>query len=271
MYVDYWGFKEKPFENTVDPRFIYYSAEHKEALMRLYFVVKERKGLAVLSGDYGSGKTLLVRVLFEKLIQEKLYKTALILNPTLTGKEFLEETIYQLKHEVVEGSKVQLLRNFSEILQQSSSERIHPVVIVDEAQLISDEKVMEELRLFTNYQQAGNFLLTLILVGQPELKERIFSFEQFRQRIALHYHLTALGAGEVGDYVLHRCKVAGRASLPFDEKCIRQIYEFSRGIPRKINLICDLSLLQGMYKDAQQVTPEILKEVVEEIEYVENK
>lgn len=269
MYLTYWKFKEKPFENAIDPKFIYYSSHHKEALMRLYYTIKEKKGIGVLTGELGSGKTLLTQILFNRIIDEGHYRAALINNPSLNLFEFIEEVIYQVEGEHLSFErKHQLLHKFEEILDNLHKQHLHMVIIVDEAQLIRDEEVFEQLRLFYNYQKDQSFLLTVILAGQPELKERISKRQAFAQRINLSYHLPSLSEEETAKYISHRCEVAARADSPFTEDSIKSIYRCSKGTPRKINLICDLALLQAFHEKKNSVDAGIIDEIANSIEYV---
>ncbi|MCK5306868.1 MAG: AAA family ATPase, partial [Candidatus Omnitrophica bacterium] len=191
MYEAYWGLREKPFENTPDPRFIYYSQRHEEALSRMLYVIRERKGAGILTGEYGSGKTLLSRVLLEELSSEQ-YHSALIFNPMLPSMELVKEIIYQLGGDTSSLlSKTDLLHYLNDILYKNRDDDKNTVIVVDEAQAISEESGFEELRLLLNFQLNDNFLLTLILLGQPELKEKIKNLPQLRQRLAVRYHLKA--------------------------------------------------------------------------------
>ena len=169
MYQEYWGLQEKPFENTPDPRFMYYSPKHEEGLMRLLYAAREKKGAAMLSGDYGSGKTLLTRVITAKLMhQGEHYKVALIVNPAIPAVELLSEIVYQFEGAVSkQDRKLDVLHNLNDILYKNMREEKHSVVIVDEAQAIKDDETFEELRLLLNFQSDDMFLLTLLLIGQP--------------------------------------------------------------------------------------------------------
>jgi type II secretory pathway predicted ATPase ExeA len=263
LYQDYWGFKEKAFDNTPDPRFFYASPKHDEALMRLMYAVQEKKGAAMLSGEYGSGKTLLSRIVLSKLMQrDYAYKVALVVNPAIPVLELLGEIVYQLGgEETNNGRKINILRNLNEILYRTSLGDKHTVIIIDEAQAI-DESIFEELRLLLNFQLNESFLLTLLLLGQPELREKIDKIPQMKQRLAIQYHLTTLDESETKNYIEHRCKVAGRDEPLFLDGAYKLIYDFSAGVPRSINNICDLSLVIGMGEKAKRIDERIIKEVI---------
>lgn len=270
MYNDYWGFKEKPFENTPDPRFFYCSAKHEEALMRLLYAVQERKSSGLLSGECGSGKTLLSRIILNRLMNKEEYKVALVVNPAIPLLELLGEIVYQLGGENPAGErKVDILRRLNEILYSVSQDNKHAVIIVDEAQTISEESVYDELRLLLNFQVNERFLLTLLLLGQPELRDKIELLPQFKQRLALRYHLTTLTELETRAYIGHRCSVAGKEGPPFSESAYKLIYEYSHGLPREINNICDLGLVVGMGERADSVCERIVAEVIKDFQQVQ--
>jgi len=270
MYNDYWGFKEKPFENTPDPRFFYCSAKHEEALMRLLYAVQERKSSAMLSGECGSGKTLLSRIILNRLMNKEEYKVALVVNPAIPLLELLGEIVYQLGGENPAGErKIDILRRLNEILYSVSQDGKHTVIIIDEAQTISEDSVFDELRLLLNFQVNERFLLTLLLLGQPELREKIEATRQFKQRLALRYHLTTLTEVETKAYIGHRCLVAGKESPPFSDGAYKLIYEYSQGLPREINNICDLSLVIGMGERVNLVEERIVSEVIKDFQQVQ--
>lgn len=265
MYEKYWGLTEKPFENTPDPRFMYYSKKHEEALMRLLYAVKEEKGAAMLTGEYGSGKTILSRILIDELIKDKIYEVALITHPQLTPVQFIQEIIYQLKSEHVKGSKPQLLHTMQDIIYKNFNEQKKTVMLIDEAQIIKNKETFEELRLFLNFQLNKKFLITLILIGQPELLKRIKSIPQLVQRLGIKYHLTGLNNTETEQYIKHRLSVAGAKTDMFTKGAFEMIYEHSEGLPRKINNICDMSLLIGFGQEAKLINKELLERVVADL------
>ncbi len=246
MYEGHWGLKEKPFENTPDPRFLYYSQQHKEALARMLYVVREHKGAGLLSGEYGSGKTLLSRVIWQELQQENIYQSVFILNPRLSGIEFIQEIVHQLNGRTeVAANKIDLFHSLHKILYANHNIGRHSVIMIDEAQAVEDREIFEELRLLLNFQLDNAFLLTIILLGQPELNYLINNLPQLAQRMAVRFHLKALNDTELKEYIQHRLTVAGAKSPIFNEEAYGTIYRYSLGIPRKINTICDLALLVG--------------------------
>jgi type II secretory pathway predicted ATPase ExeA len=265
MYEKHWGLTEKPFENTPDPRFMYYSKKHEEALMRLLYAVKEEKGAVMLTGEYGSGKTILSRILIDELIKDKIYEVALITHPQLTPIQFIQEIIYQLKNEHAKGSKPQLLHAMQDIIYKNFNEDKKTVILIDEAQIIKDKDTFEELRLFLNFQLNNRFLLTLILVGQPELLKKIKSIPQLRQRLGIKYHLSGLNSAETEEYIRHRLSVAAAKTDIFTKETFEMIYNYSEGLPRKINNVCDMSLLIGFGQEAKVIDKELLERVVADL------
>lgn len=264
MYLDYWHFKDKPFENTPDPRFFYCSHRHEEALMRFLYALQERKAAFMLSGEYGSGKTLLSRVVIGRLLQkEEEFKVALIVNPAISSLEILNEIVYQLGgNNPAQDKKIDILRHLNEMLYRAAELNKHTVIIIDEAQAISDESTFEELRLLLNFQSNERFLFTLVLLGQPDLIDKIDKIPQLKQRLALRYHLTTLTDSESKSYIEHRCKVAGRDEPVFSDEAYKIIYEYSKGVPRQMNNFCDLSLVIGMGEKAAIIDEKIARLVV---------
>ncbi|MCM8800429.1 MAG: AAA family ATPase [Candidatus Omnitrophica bacterium] len=265
MYEEYWGLKEKPFDNTPDPRFLYHSQQHNEALARMLYVVRERKGAAIFTGEYGSGKTLLSRVLWHELQQENKYQAVFILNPRLSGLELIQEIVYQLNSNEIPTNRLDLFHSLHNILYTNYQQARHCVIVVDEAQAIGNREIFEELRLLLNFQLDNVFLLTIILLGQPELKDIIVNLPQLNQRMAMRFHLKALNEIETKEYILHRLRVAEAKREIFQEDCFGQIYHFSRGVPRLINTICDLALLTGFGNGLKFIDRDTILKVNEDL------
>ena len=262
MYEVHWGLKEKPFENTPDPRFIYHSREHLEAATRLTYAIEERKGAAMLTGEYGCGKTVISRLLFDVLPKSK-YEIGLVTNPLLSHKGLLHEICTQLG---IKSNpympKTKVLKALNERFYDNVKNRKDTVVMVDEAQAIVDLRTFEELRLLLNFQLNERFLITLILIGQPELREKINELEQFKQRLAVKYHLNPLNKEDTEKYIVHRLKIAGTRRKIFSADAIDIVWENSEGIPRVINTICDMCLLTGFVKKQKQVTKQVAKKAI---------
>jgi len=216
----------------------------------------------MLTGIFGSGKTLLARALVDGLRRDQ-YTSANIFNPQMGNVELLREIIYQLGiHDNIPQQKSDVLHRLADILNDNHAEGRHTVIIIDEAHLIDDRMIFEELRMLLNFQKKDKFLLSLILVGQPELREKIAHLKQFDQRISIRFHLTGLKAAETETYIQHRLKIAGAQEPIFESDTYRMIHESTGGLPRRINQICDLALLTGFGTKASSIDVETLKEVV---------
>lgn len=267
MYTEYWGLNSLPFENTPNPRFFYASSQHEEGLARLSYVVQGRKGAGILTGVFGCGKTLMARSLLGDLPANR-YRVAYIANPLMSEVELMRGVAQKLnvpnlpdrRSEVLMDA---LLESIEQVLKDNARDGKETLIIIDEAHVIREERVLEELRLLLNFQEEDRFLLTLILMGQPELKEAIDRHKPLAQRICMGYHLVPLSAQETADYTRHRLTVAGsqRPEL-FTDRALQRLYDDSGGIPRRINQLADLALLTGMGKQAKQIDEAIIQDVV---------
>ena len=266
MYEAYWGLKEKPFQNTPDPRFLYHSSQHEEALSRLIYAVQERVGAALLTGVFGCGKTLLGRSLMKELHQEK-YKVAFLTNPQMSYVELLLLITHELGAGGLPTKKTEVLTNvvflaLKDILDKNYKEGKETVILVDEAHIIQEPEVFEGLRLLLNFQLDDRFLLTLLLLGQPELMTKVNEFRQLEQRINIKCHLDHLSKEDTEKYIAHRFQVAGGTSFPFTDGALKAIYEYSGGIPRRINRLCDLSLLNGFGRRGKAIDADTIQEEI---------
>ncbi len=268
MYEKYWNLNRKPFENTPDPAFFYYSKQHEEALARLIYAVRERKGAALLTGVFGCGKTLIGHALLKELSDDR-YKVAYIANPFLSYLELLMFITSRLGAMNLPDKKSEVLTNVIldslNILYNNARDGKDTIVIVDECHIIEDQNIFEELRLLLNFQLDDRFLLTLLLFGQPELKEKINSNKQLEQRIAIKCHLDNLAFEDTLKYINHRLKIAGCNAPIFSESALRLIYERSGGIPRRINRLCDTCLLSGMINDVKEITDSVVLEEAKDL------
>jgi general secretion pathway protein A len=271
MFEKHWGLTESPFENTPDPRFMFYSQEHEEALSRLIYVVEKRKGATMLTGVFGCGKTVLLRALLAHL-NKNIYQAAIINNPFLKLVEFLRAIARQLGAEslpekLTEMSADYFLQIIETILRNNAKDGKHTLIIIDEAHVITDADIFEELRLLLNFQLEDKFLLTLILVGQQELVERIKKNKQFSQRLSIGSNLKPLSETEMTNYIECRLKVAGVERQIFSPEALRLIFQNTGGIPRRINQICDMCLSVGFNYEAKIVDENIVNESVGVLDY----
>ncbi len=262
MYLDYWELTTFPFENVPDPEFMYYSPEHEEALVRLLYAVKRMKGAALLTGEIGSGKTTLSRVFIQQL-PESEFDIGLITNPSLNALDFIKEVHYQLGLDSNTNSKADLLVILNNRLLDNMRQGKSTLLIIDEAQLIFGE-TFEEIRLLLNFQMNDRFLMTFFLIGQPELRDMIRDYKQLDQRIAIRYHLNPLSQAETANYIRFRMGKAGANREIFSEKAFEAIYQYSGGIPRKINNVCDLALLIGFSLKVREIDNLLVLKVVKD-------
>lgn len=263
MYLDYWGLAKYPFENVPDPEFMFHSQEHDEALVRLLYAAKRKKGAALLTGDVGTGKTVLSRVFLEQVSGAE-YDIALITNPSLEPVEFLKEVLNQFGLPAGSDSKPEILDVLNKRLLENMQRDVTSLLIVDEAQAVF-RQTFEEIRLLLNFQLNDRFLLTLILLGQPELRDIIVAIEQLNQRIAIKYHLNPLSHDDALAYIGFRLERAGSEKVIFDPQAIEEVYRHTQGVPRKINNICDMSLLVGFTTKAEAIDASIIKRVADEL------
>lgn len=262
MYLEYWGLQRFPFENAPDPEFMYYSSEHEEALIRLVYAVRRNKGAVLLSGEIGCGKTILSRVFIQQLPDSE-YDIGLMTNPSLEPIDFLKEAIYQIGLNSQSTAKPDLLKILNDRMLENTKNNRSMLLIIDEAQLIPKD-TFEEIRLLLNFQLNDRYLLNLVLLGQPELREIIRGYKQLDQRIAIRYHLNPLNLDDTGKYVVFRMGKAGRSENMFTPAAMEEIYSYSQGVPRKINNICDLALLIGFSAKTEKIDGDIIKKVVKD-------
>lgn len=261
MYLDYWGLKEKPFENTPDPKFLYLSIEHRECLKRLLYAISDHKGCALLTGEYGCGKTVLVRTVVESLDPSQ-YNLSLINYPIFVAGEFLREILAQFGVEASPGTRLELFHQVSNYAFENVKKGKQNLIVLDEAQLIEDAQVFDEIRLLLNVQLEDRFLNTIFLVGQPELRERIMQYPQLEQRIGVKYHLHRFGDEDTVAYIRHRLKIGGAAREIFTPESYYLIYKISYGVPRRINNLCDLCLLEGANDSAKTIDETVIKKIL---------
>src|SRR5579863_632179 len=267
MYLKFFGLNEKPFAITPDPRYLYLSERHAEALAHLLYGINEAGGFVQLTGEVGTGKTTIVRSLLAQT--PKNAEIALILNPRMTAPEFLL-TICEELGIGVPDSATESLKDLVDILSQyllrahAGGRRV--VLVVDEAQNLAPE-VLEQVRLLTNLETNTQKLLQIILIGQPELRELLGRNElrQLAQRITGRYHLNPLSRDETTAYVRHRLRVAGATTDIFSPQALAEVYRLSQGVPRVINVICDRALLGAYSLDRHRVTTPLVRNAAAEV------
>ena len=273
MYLEYWHLNKAPFENVNDPSFMYASSKHREALARIRYAVEQKKLGAMLLGQHGTGKTYSSRVL--RRLCEGPHRTFIFFtNPRITPEEFLKEIWLQLGSDPqakLPDAKGELSRMVQVRLKEVHAAGRHVVVVVDEAQSIEGEGLLEEIRLLMNLQGDEENYLTLLMLGQPQFREMLERIPQFRQRLAVVYTLEHLSDEETAAYVTHRLTVAGAKKEIFDAAALAEVHRVSQGMPRVINNVCDLALLHAFLKKAACVDAQAVREASVEIASAQGK
>jgi len=267
MYAPFFGLKQAPFSIAPDPHYLFMSERHREALAHLLYGLDGGGGFVLLTGEIGAGKTTVCRCFLEQIPAN--CNVAYIFNPKLTVTELLQSVCDEFHVPVPAGARtvkdyVDPLNAF--LLAQHAAGR-NNVLIIDEAQNLSAD-VLEQLRLLTNLETSERKLLQVVLIGQPELRGMLArpELEQLAQRVIARFHLGALSEAETAQYIRHRLNVAGlTGALPFDAKALRLIHQLTRGVPRRINLLCDRALLGGYASGQAQVTPAIVRQAAAEV------
>jgi general secretion pathway protein A len=266
MYTRFYGLKEKPFEITPDPRFLYLTENHQEALAHLTYAMKGRKGFTVITGEAGTGKTTLIHAFLSRL--DVSTKTAYVFNPRLDATDFLHSICEDFDLGIDGKSKGQYLSQLHKYLLACYAKQENVVLIIDEAQDL-DPFLLEEVRLLTNLETAKNKLLQVVMMGQPELNDILNRPESkaLKQRVTLRYHISPLSKEETRQYIKRRLIRAGaRAPNLFTPKAVDRVYSYTRGIPRLINIVCDNSLLSGYAADQKAIDDQIVRRVTRQLE-----
>jgi len=269
MYTKFYRLDEKPFEITPDPRFLYVTENHKEALAHLIYGIREKKGLTVITGEVGTGKTTLIHTLLKRLNRvDENTRIAYVFNPKLDSADFLQYICEDLGLAGPKRSKGENIAQLNKFLLDSYAQNRNVVLIIDEAQKL-DPELLEEVRLLTNLETATRKLLQIILIGQPELSELLNRPQclPLKQRISLRYHLNPLNKEETKEYVKRRLRIAGLVNPNiFSHQAIDEIYLYSKGIPRSINIVCDNALLRGYAADQKTIGDQIVREVISNLD-----
>ena len=263
MYESFYGLQEKPFNLLPDPEYIYMSYGHENAYTHLEYAITENKGFVVITGEIGSGKTTLINYLLSKIPQ---YVQVGIINHTdISPVQLIRMFCQEFELDVSRLDKAEMLDRLNEYFLDQYARRNRVVLIIDEAQNLP-RRTIEEIRMMSNLEAEKHHLVQIILVGQPELRDKLQAggLEQLVQRISVHCHIDGLDLDDVHKYITHRLEVAGARNLGiFDDEAIETIHRYSRGIPRVINVLCDTSLVYGYADDQHVITRDIVQTVVD--------
>ncbi len=253
MYQQFYGLAAPPFSITPDPRYLFFSRRHREAFEHMLYGITQRKGFIQITGEVGAGKSTLCRAVLEEL--GPAYATALILNPVMSGMQLLRSILHELGLPDTGNDRLRLTRRLNDFLLARLQAGQDVVLFVDEAQDLTDG-MLEEVRLLSNLETDDRKLLQIVLLGQPELRDRLDrpALRQLRQRITVRYHLGPLEPEEIEAYILHRLAVAGANGRPtFTPAAVRAIHRHSRGVPRLVNAVCDKTLLAGYVEERDRL------------------
>jgi len=266
VYLQFYGLTEPPFDITPDPKFLFYSTKHREAFNHLLYGIRERKGFVQLTGEVGAGKTTLCRAILGQL--DGHFSTALILNPILNADELVKAIGVEFGLPVGNMDRLDTVATINRFLLWQVENGRDAVLIIDEAQNLTEE-LLEQVRMLSNLELDNRKLLQIVLLGQPELRERLDSpnLRQLRQRITVRYHLRPLTFAELSQYIQHRLQISGAKQRPrFTRPALWRIHHYSHGIPRLINALCDKALLAGFVNKTDRISFRIVGRAIRELE-----
>lgn len=269
MYAAYFGLKENPFKLTPEPRYLFLSEQHRDALNYLIYGIKEKKGFVLISGGIGTGKTTICRTLLNLLDPYPSVETALIFNTAISDVELLEAVVAEFGIEVPKetGTKKSYIDALNGFLLKNFAAGKNAVLMIDEAQNLS-HGVLEQIRMLSNLETEREKLLQIILIGQPELKATLSlpALRQLNERITVRYDLKPLSADDVVAYIHHRlCVAGGPGKIQFAKGAYRQVFDFSEGIPRRINTLCDRALLIAYAKNISRIDRRVIRHAARDI------
>lgn len=266
MYLEHWGLQKVPFGNVPSRDVFYRSPQHEEALRRLLYAIEYHKGVAMLTGEVGCGKTTVTKALLNHLNKDQ-FKLKTISNPALQPTDLIKAILLKLgdNSDNGNGSKTMLLDRLQKLLYQNAQNGISTILAIDEAHVIGNRSTLDELRMLLNMQFEDDFLITLILLGQPPLLKNITELQPLKERISIKFNLDPLDINDTLRYVVFRLKCAGATRGIFSRESIDFIYDYSGGIPLRINNVCDRCLLIGLMSKAKIIDSKIVEDAIEDI------
>ena len=265
MYLEHWGLQKTPFGNVPSRDVFYRSPQHEEALRRLLYAIEHRKGVAMLTGEVGCGKTTVTKALSNHLNRDQ-FNFQILPNPALQPTDLIKAILLKLGDTNSDnGSKTILLDRLQKLLFQNGEQGISTVLAIDEAHVISNQATLDELRMLLNIQSDDEFLITLILLGQPPLLKNISELQPLKERISIKFNLEPLDIENTLRYVVFRLKTAGASRGIFTREAIEALYEFSGGIPLRVNNVSDRCLLIGLMQKAKVVDSKIVTDAIKDL------
>jgi general secretion pathway protein A len=266
VYRDFYHLKEAPFDITPNPKFLFFTPKHREALNHLLYGIRERKGFVQLTGEVGAGKTTLCRALLDQLGPQ--FATALILNPVLNADQLVKAIAMEFRLDVKGLDRLETVAAINQFLLKQAEAGRDTVLIIDEAQDLTDE-LLEQVRLLSNLETDDRKLLQIVLMGQPELRDRLnhHGLRQLRQRITVRFHLPSLARAELPQYIQHRLQVSGANGFPsFTRAALWRLFLYTKGVPRLVNALCDKCLLAGFVQQREQIDFQTVGLAIRELE-----
>jgi len=262
MYYKYYGLREKPFSLAADPKFLYYSLSHKEAFAQMMYTASQDSGFMVLTGEVGTGKTIMINALIDRLPRQ--YRVAKIYHTALNPEGLVQSICKEFGLDFLNSPLSHLILKIQDFLKWTHHSGEHSILILDEAQNLNAE-TLEEIRMLSNFESAHKKILQIILVGQPELEEKMWekNLRQLRERVSLRYRLRKLSLDDTIRYIQHRLTVAGRMNgrIIFTNPAMRRVHALSDGVPRRINILCDNAMLMGYAENYKHIDEDTVRKV----------
>ena len=265
MYLEYWELKRAPFENVPSESQFFRSPQHAEAFSRLLYVIEHHKGVAMLTGEVGSGKSTVAKTLMGQL-DHRRYEFRLLSNPALDPHDLIKAILILFGVEAENGSKPEMLAKLHQRLESNANQGINTVLAIDEAHVIANQQTLDEIRMLLNFQANEAFLISLILLGQPPLLKHIAELQPLKERISVKFKLEPLDRLNTRRYIEFRMKNSGAVREMFCEESIGSVYEYSGGIPLRINKVCDRALLIGYMRKAEDISSDIVAAAIDDLQ-----